>query len=252
MTIMLPGVATGVRNAAADITLTAISSGLPETPNAAAADSAIGITTSAVAVLLINWPSTAVIRISPMSSGYGPASPTTSTSPSAINCAAPVDCSALDSGMMPPSSTTVVHEIARYAWLTLSTPSRMSALAASRPATAAGTRPVASSTTIPTSTAMARPAPRPIGTDWRRTISGESTTRTSASSSFAASASQVPWTSNVSPAARVVSSGPRSSPWRWIARITRSPLLATMPGNTACRWLPSVAGSSARPPRPRR
>ena len=99
---------------------------------------------------------------------------------------------------------------------------------------------------------MARPAPGPMGTDWRRTISGESTTRTSASSSFAASASQVPWTSNVSPAARVISSGPRSSPWRWIARITRSPLLATMPGNTGMPMASERGGiiSSATPTSP--
>src|SRR5262245_41203722 len=52
--IRFTGVATGVRNAAAAATVTVISSGRAETPSVAAAETAIGLTTSAVAMLLIN------------------------------------------------------------------------------------------------------------------------------------------------------------------------------------------------------
>src|SRR4051812_14415014 len=50
MTIRLAGVATGVRNDAAADTATAISAGLAETFMSAAAEMAIGITVSAVAI----------------------------------------------------------------------------------------------------------------------------------------------------------------------------------------------------------
>ena len=72
--------ATGVRNEAAAATVTAIKAGRTDTPMSTAAERAIGITISAVAVLLINWPSVAVSTKSPMSSAYGPALPTPWTS----------------------------------------------------------------------------------------------------------------------------------------------------------------------------
>ena len=65
ITIRFAGVATGVRKAAAAATATAISTGFAETSISAAAESAIGITISAVAMLLISWPSTAVSRNEP-------------------------------------------------------------------------------------------------------------------------------------------------------------------------------------------
>ena len=49
--------ATGVRNEAAAATVTHISTGLAETSMSAAAETATGITISAVAMLLISWPS---------------------------------------------------------------------------------------------------------------------------------------------------------------------------------------------------
>ena len=54
----------------------------------------------------------------------------------------------MDSEIIPPTSTTVVHEMPRWACSTVSTRSTIIAQAASSPATAAGTAPVASSTTI--------------------------------------------------------------------------------------------------------
>ena len=54
MTIMFTGVATGVRKAAAAATVTDISTGCGETPRSAAAATAIGITMSAVAMLLMS------------------------------------------------------------------------------------------------------------------------------------------------------------------------------------------------------
>ena len=90
------------------------------------------------------------------------------------------------------------------------------------------------------STAMACFAPAPMGTACRRTSSGESTTRTSGSSRCSSSAFQVPWSSSVSPTASTVSFGPWSSPRRCTARMMRSPLSVTIPGNTG---LPDQAGS---------
>ena len=113
MTIRFAGVATGVRKEAAADTATAISTGRGETPISVAAETAIGITIRAVAMLLISWPSTAVSRNRPSSSASGPASPTTSTSASASSSAAPGAYIAVESGIMPPTRTTVVHEMAR-------------------------------------------------------------------------------------------------------------------------------------------
>ena len=68
------------------------------------------MTINAVAVLLISWPSTAVSTKRPSSSTCGPASPTTRTSPSASFSAAPDDVIAVESGIIPPTRITVVHE----------------------------------------------------------------------------------------------------------------------------------------------
>ena len=74
-----PGSPPGVRKDAAAETATAIRTGSAETSISAAADSATGITISAVAMLEISWPSAAVSRNRPSRSACGPASPTTST-----------------------------------------------------------------------------------------------------------------------------------------------------------------------------
>ena len=113
MTIRFTGVATGVRNDAAAATATVISNGRAETPSSAAAETAIGITISAVAELLMIWPSTAVSTNRPSSSACGPAPPTTSTSSAASCSAAPVVCIAVDSGIIAPIRTTVVQATAR-------------------------------------------------------------------------------------------------------------------------------------------
>ena len=68
---------------------------------------------SAVAMLLMSWPSAAVIRKSPASSAYGPALRTAPTRASATWSAAPVWVIAVDSGIIPATSTTVVQLIAR-------------------------------------------------------------------------------------------------------------------------------------------
>src|SRR3954447_3845889 len=98
MTIRLVGVAIGVRNEAAAATATLIITGLGDTPMLVAAAIPIGITISAVAVLLMSCPRIAVSRNSPASSAVGPASPTRWTRPSAIIFAAPVCSMAVDSG----------------------------------------------------------------------------------------------------------------------------------------------------------
>ena len=95
---------------------TPIRSGFAETSSSAAAEIATGITISAVAVLLISWPSTRVRRTSPSRSACGPASPTPSTSASASCSAAPVSTIAVDRGIIPATRITVlVQAIPRYA-----------------------------------------------------------------------------------------------------------------------------------------
>ena len=81
------------------------------TPVSAAAAAPIGITINAVAVFEINWPRTAVSRKIPTRSAYPPASPIASTSQSASFPAAPEDVIAVESGIIPPTRITVVHEI---------------------------------------------------------------------------------------------------------------------------------------------
>ena len=68
---------------------------------------------SAVAMLLMSWPITAVMRNRPASRAYGPALRTTPTSVSATRSAAPVAVMAVESGIIPATSTTVVQLMAR-------------------------------------------------------------------------------------------------------------------------------------------
>ncbi|MCY1249776.1 hypothetical protein D9M72_633430 [compost metagenome] len=80
---------------------------------AVAAATPIGMTISAVAVLLINCPMIAVRTNNPASSAIGPASPTRLTKCSAISFAAPVCTMAVDSGIIAPTRITVVQPTAR-------------------------------------------------------------------------------------------------------------------------------------------
>ena len=68
---------------------------------------------SAVAVLLISCPKTAVTTNSPISSPYGPMPPTTLIRPSATWSAAPLSNIAVESGSIAATRTTVVHVIDR-------------------------------------------------------------------------------------------------------------------------------------------
>ena len=68
---------------------------------------------SAVAVLLTATLNAAATTKSPASSARGPASPTTSSSTDAIWSAAPVSCSAVDTGISPAIRITVVQDTAR-------------------------------------------------------------------------------------------------------------------------------------------
>src|SRR5262245_31072996 len=110
---MLAGVATGVRNDAAQATQRLTSTGLAETCSCAAADTAMGIMISAVAVLLTSWPNTIVSRTIAVSSAYGPAAPTACTIRWPTASPAPDTRIAVDRGMIPPTSTTVVHDTPR-------------------------------------------------------------------------------------------------------------------------------------------
>ena len=73
----------------------------------------MGARISTVAVLLMSWLSTSVSTHSTASATYAPESPITESSQPAMRSAVPVTVNAVDSGIMPAISTTVVHEIER-------------------------------------------------------------------------------------------------------------------------------------------
>lgn len=74
---------------------------------------AIGVTTSTVATLEMNWPSTIVSTHSTSSARCGDVEPMMPSTRSATRSAAPVAMKAADSGIMPAMRMTVVHEIDR-------------------------------------------------------------------------------------------------------------------------------------------
>ena len=90
-----------------------ISTGIGEIPMEVAAATPTGMMISAVAVLLINWPSTAVSTKIPASRIIGLPPAAMATSPSAINCAAPVCTMAVESGIIAATRITVVQSTAR-------------------------------------------------------------------------------------------------------------------------------------------
>ncbi len=116
----------------------------------------------------------------------------------------PVSMNAVESGIIPAMSTTVVHEIDRYACAGVTVRVTTSAPAASRPATAGGTIPVASSATIAARMTIARVAPRPSGTRPAQLL-GESTTRPPDASACMVRSSHEPCSSSASPATTVMS-----------------------------------------------
>ncbi len=220
---MFAGVATGVRKATAAATHRLISTGRADTSSWSAAETAIGIITSAVAVLLMSWPKTTVITNSATSSTSGPASPTASTMTVGHQLAGA-------GGRAPRSpSGSSRRRAARWSRRSrgrpaarVTTRSRIMAPAASSAATTAGTTPVASSTTIAGEHRDRRPASRgPSGTDWRRTRSGESTTSTSWPRAAVSRADHGPSTRSVSPAFSRTGPAPRSWPWRVTASTIR-------------------------------
>ena len=111
---MLTGVATGVSSDAAAATQTDISTGRTSTPISVAAAAPIGITISAVAMLLISWPKTAVTTNSPTSSPYGPSPPTDADQGIGhLVRGTALRSSRSTAGASPATSTTVVQVIAR-------------------------------------------------------------------------------------------------------------------------------------------
>ena len=141
----------------------------------------------------------------------------------------PVTVNAVDSGIIPAMSTTVVHEMERYACAGLTVRVTTMAPAVSRPAIAGGTHPVARSSTIAARMTIARFAPFPSGTA-RRSRLGASTTSTPGASVCWVSSSHVPCSSSASPACTEIS-WPLScwSPRR-AARIASSPSGVAIPG----------------------
>ena len=110
---MFAGVATGVSSAAEATTFNDISTGRAETSSSAAADTAIGMTTrigGRVADELAEHGGQDEQRDQQR---VGAGVPTMSTSRSASLSAAPLAVIAVDSGIIPATSTTVVHEMAR-------------------------------------------------------------------------------------------------------------------------------------------
>ena len=149
--------ATGVRSAAADTTATAMRNGSGDTCSSAATEMAIGRMMSAVAVLLISWPKTRATRQRAPRTTIGPESPTMPMSPVAIISAVPVWVIAVDIGIMPATSSSVVQEMERCARSTVTARVSTIAPAASRPVTAGGKTPVASATTMSTRMHQRRP-----------------------------------------------------------------------------------------------
>lgn len=101
MTIRFVGVAIGVRKAAAAATAVLMRIGRGNMPMLAAAATSIGMTISAVAVLLMSWLIAAVSTNRPASGA------------SAMSLAAPVSIIAVESGIIAPMRITVVHPISR-------------------------------------------------------------------------------------------------------------------------------------------
>ena len=227
--------------------------GWTETPRSSAAATAIGITISAVAMLLMSWPNVGRERNRPASRAYGPATrrrrrAARRRGPRRRSGSWPSRAGASRPRARPSSSDGPVGVLGRDA--PGAGPSRPPPAGRRRPT---GTIPVASRTTIAARTTIASRAPRPRGTTWRRTAPAASTTRTFGSPRFSSSAAHVPCSRSTSPTSSTVSPGPRSSPWRWMATMTRSPLSVTIPGKTGSPTRPERGGmtTSARPDRRR-
>lgn len=93
--------------------VTAIRNGNGLTPTAVALLMAIGATSTAVAVLLMNMVRTAVVRYMPPIRAMGPASPSHATSVWLTSSVAPVFSRAKDMGIMAAISTTLSQFMVR-------------------------------------------------------------------------------------------------------------------------------------------
>ena len=214
----------------------------------AAAERATGITISAVAMLLISWPSMAVSTKRPSSSAYGPASPTTSTSASA-SVARP-----RRSRSSPSRARSCRRRGSRSSTRCRGRPARSSARQqddraggeqardrrrARRRWRAGRPSRRARRSRASRRARAARPAAHEPRLRRRRARPGRR--------GAASSAPHAPCSSSVSPTASSSSPRSRSSPLRCTASTTRSPLSVTMPGNDASRRsAPSAAGSRPR------
>src|SRR6516164_6071453 len=98
---------TGVTKAAQQPSETVIAKACGETCRARAASMATGAISTAVAALEMNSPTTAVTRNTAASIANGPSDPNRATIPCAAICVAPVFDSAVASGKVPATSTTV-------------------------------------------------------------------------------------------------------------------------------------------------
>src|SRR5215472_14241468 len=98
---------TGVTKAAQQPTETVIAKACGETCKAPAASMATGAISTAVAELEMNNPTTAVTRNTAASIANGPSDPKRATMPCAAICVAPVFDSAVASGKVPATNTTV-------------------------------------------------------------------------------------------------------------------------------------------------
>src|SRR5215468_5244974 len=98
---------TGVTKAAQQPRETVIAKACGETCRASAASMATGAISTAVAELEMKSPTTAVTRNTAASIANGPSEPNRSTIPCAAICVAPVFESAVASGKVPATSTTV-------------------------------------------------------------------------------------------------------------------------------------------------
>ncbi len=91
---------------------TIMANGYGEAPSCSAVASATGAISTAVAVLEMNRPISAVSRNRQASSACGPASPSRPTRPEVARAMPPVFCSARANGSMPTISTRLCQWIA--------------------------------------------------------------------------------------------------------------------------------------------
>src|SRR5664279_5418904 len=113
MNNMFCGADTGVTKPAEQAIATVIANACGETCNACAASIATGAINTAVAALEMNRPTSAVTRNTTASIRMGPSDPNALTRSFAMRVVAPVFESAVASGSIPATTTSVVQLITR-------------------------------------------------------------------------------------------------------------------------------------------